>query len=157
MNTGKLTDRMMSVGEVAKRSDVNISTLHFYEEKGLIDAIRNAGNQRRYSRSVLRRIAVIKAAQKLGISLKEIKTSLDFLPTNKAPTQSDWKRLSQQWNQALDVKIRQLTALRNSMSSCIGCGCLSLKTCPLYNPDDQLGESESGAVLLNRLVSELSE
>ncbi len=146
-----------SVGQVAKRSGVKVSTLHFYEEKGLIQSVRNAGNQRRYKKDVLRRIAVIKAAQNVGISLKEINRAMDFLPKDKAPTKSDWQKLSGQWKIALDLKIRQMTALRDSMSSCIGCGCLSLKTCPLYNPDDELGKTQSGAVILNRVAKELTE
>ena len=143
----------LSVGEVAKRSGVNISTLHFYEKKQLIQAVRNAGNQRRYNRDVLRRIGVIKAAQKVGISLNDIKEALSFLPKDQAPTKSDWSRLSIQWNAQLDQQIHQLTALRDNMTSCIGCGCLSLKACPLYNPDDELGKKQSGAVLLNKAAN----
>ena len=138
----------LSVGDVAKRSGVKVSTLHFYEDKELIHSVRNAGNQRRYHREVLRRIAVIKAAQKVGISLNDIKHALNFLPKDQAPTKRDWQRLSKQWNLQLNDKIRQLSALRDHMSSCIGCGCLSLKKCPLYNPDDELGEKQDGAVLL---------
>ena len=138
----------LSVGEVAKRSGVNVSTLHFYEDKKLISAVRNAGNQRRYFKDVLRRIAVIKAAQKVGISLNDIQRAISFLPTDKAPNKKDWEKLSKQWNKQLEQKINELTALRDKMTSCIGCGCLSLKACPLYNPDDELGENQSGAVLL---------
>lgn len=144
----------LSVGDVAKRSGVKISTLHFYEEKKLIHSIRNAGNQRRYKRDVLRRIGVIKAAQKVGISLKDIKQALSFLPNDKAPTKSDWQRLSKQWKVQLELQISQLTALRDNMSSCIGCGCLSLKACPLYNPDDELGKKQSGAVLLKKAAEQ---
>ncbi len=140
----------LSVGTVAKRSGVNISTLHFYEEKELIHAVRNSGNQRRYSQSVLRRIAVIKAAQKVGISLKEIKDHLSFLPKTQAPTKQDWQKLSQQWDIQLKQRIKDLSALRDNLSSCIGCGCLSLKACPLYNPNDVLGNKDSGAVLLKQ-------
>ena len=144
----------LSVGDVAKRSGVKISTLHFYEEKQLIHSTRNGGNQRRYNRDVLRRIGVIKAAQKVGISLDNISQALSFLPKNKAPTKSDWQKLSKQWKAQLDHKIRQLIALRDNMSNCIGCGCLSLKACPLYNPDDELGSVQSGAVLLkNKMKS----
>lgn len=139
----------LSVGDVAKRSGVKISTLHFYENQDLIQSIRNESNHRRYNMDVLRRIGVIKAAQKVGITLIEIKQALAFLPTNKAPTKRDWQRLSNQWQEKLNKKILQLSALRDKMTGCIGCGCLSLKVCPLYNPDDELGQKETGAVLLN--------
>ena len=139
----------LSVGDVANRSGVKISTLHFYEEQDLIQSIRNTSNHRRYNMDVLRRIGVIKAAQKVGISLNEIKQALAFLPKNKAPTKRDWQRLSSQWKDKLNQKILQLSVLRDKMTSCIGCGCLSLKVCPLYNPDDELGQKQSGAVLLN--------
>ena len=146
----KILPANLSVGQVAKRSGVSIATLHFYEDKGMIDAIRNAGNQRRYSKDVLRRIGIIKAAQKVGISLKDVKIAMGFLPKNKIPTKHDWQRLSKQWRNDLDQRIRQLSALRDSMTDCIGCGCLSLKACPLYNPNDELGNQQSGAVLLKR-------
>lgn len=139
-----------SVGDVAKRSGVSVSTLHFYEEKGLIHASRNSANQRRYYKDVLRRIAVIKAAQKVGISLTEIKKALSFLPTSHAPNKSDWERLSKQWRADLEQRIQHLTALKDKITGCIGCGCLSLKACPMYNPDDRLGQNQSGAVLLNQ-------
>jgi len=138
----------LSVGDVAKRSGVKVSTLHFYEDKELIHSVRNAGNQRRYHREVLRRIAVIKAAQKVGISLNDIKQALNFLPKDQAPNKNDWQNLSKQWKEQLDEQIQQLTNLRDSMTNCIGCGCLSLKACPLYNPNDELGKKQSGAVLL---------
>ena len=148
----KIKPAHLSVGDVAKRSGVSVSTLHFYEDKGLIHAVRNSGNQRRYKKDVLRRIAVIKAAQKVGISLNNIKQAMSFLPTNHAPNKKDWQKLSKQWNHELNHKIKQLEALRDNLSSCIGCGCLSLKACPLYNPGDELGQEDSGAVLLDRKV-----
>lgn len=148
----KLKKTNLSVGDVAKRSGVAVSTLHFYEEKQLIHSVRNAGNQRRYNRDVLRRISVIKAAQKVGITLNKIQQAMAFLPTNRAPNKSDWQRLSKQWNAELEQKIRELEALRDNLSSCIGCGCLSLKKCPLYNPDDELGVGQSGAVLLKEKI-----
>lgn len=144
------------MGNVAKRSGVAVSALHFYEEKQLIHSVRNAGNQRRYNRDVLRRISVIKAAQKVGISLNNIKQAMSFLPTNRAPNKNDWQRLSKQWNAELNHKIKQLEALRDNLTSCIGCGCLSLKKCPLYNPEDELGIDNSGAVLLEEKVMEAS-
>ena len=146
----KIKPANLSVGDVSRRSGVSVSTLHFYEDKGLIHALRTAGNQRRYNKDVLRRIAVIKAAQKVGISLDSIKQAMAFLPTNRAPNKRDWQRLSGQWNKELNHKINQLVALRDNLTQCIGCGCLSLKACPLYNPDDELGISQSGAVLLKQ-------
>ncbi len=148
----KIKPANLSVGDVAKRSGVSVSTLHFYQEKGLIHSVRNAGNQRRFNKDVLRRISVIKAAQKVGISLKNINHAMSFLPKNRAPNKSDWQRLSKQWNDDLSRKIMQLTALRDNLTSCIGCGCLSLKACPLYNPEDELGEDQSGPVLLQRKI-----
>ncbi len=144
------------MGNVAKRSGVAVSALHFYEEKQLIHSVRNAGNQRRYNRDVLRRISVIKAAQKVGITLNKIQQAMAFLPSNRAPNKSDWQLLSKQWNEELNHKIRELEALRDNLSSCIGCGCLSLKKCPLYNPQDELGIDNSGAVLLEEKVMEAS-
>lgn len=139
-----------TVGRVAKRSGVKVSTLHFYETRGLIFSRRNAGNQRRYSADVLRRIAVIKAAQKLGITLEEIREALATLPDNRTPTQRDWKALSARWQRRLNVRIATLERLRDSLTGCIGCGCLSMKTCPLYNADDQLANVGSGPVILDR-------
>lgn len=150
IRASKLRLANLSIGEVANRSGVSVSTLHFYESKNLIHAQRNAGNQRRYHRDVLRRIAVIKAAQKVGISLKEIQQAMAFLPISHAPRKSDWAKLSKQWHRALELKINALTALRDNLTSCIGCGCLSLKACPLYNPEDELGQDQSGAVLLGQ-------
>ncbi len=139
-----------TVGRVAKRAGVKVSTLHFYESKGLIFSYRNAGNQRRYSPEVLRRISVIKAAQKLGVTLEEIREAFSSLPDNRTPTQHDWEQLSKQWNHQLQQRIHYLERLRDSLTGCIGCGCLSMKNCPLYNEDDQLAAEGSGPVLLNR-------
>ena len=139
-----------SVGRVAKRTGVNVSALHFYESKGLITSYRNAGNQRRYKPDVLRRISVIKAAQKLGITLDEIRTAFEALPENRTPTQRDWARLSNNWIGQLDGRIEYLVRLRDSLTGCIGCGCLSMKSCPLYNEDDVLEEDGPGPVLLDR-------
>ncbi|TKB44889.1 redox-sensitive transcriptional activator SoxR [Thalassotalea mangrovi] len=139
----------LSVGRVAQRCGIKVSTLHFYEQKGLIKSWRNQGNQRRYRPDVLRRISVIKAAQKLGITLEEIKTTLATLPDNRTPTIQDWQQISQSWHQMLNQRIRQLENLRDSLGSCIGCGCLSLTKCPLYNPDDKLAQEGPGPVILN--------
>src|SRR5690606_19870792 len=151
MNTGsrKVPARELGVGEVAARSGVAVSALHFYEKKGLIHSLRTAGNQRRYRREVLRRIAVIKVAQRAGIPLAQIRDALDALPDGRTPTVADWKRLSRRWRDDLDARIARLTGLRDSLDGCIGCGCLSLKACPLRNPGDVLGEDGPGPRLLD--------
>lgn len=138
----------LAVGAVAHRAGVAVSTLHFYEAEGLIQSHRSAGNQRRYAREVLRRIAVIKTAQRLGIPLAEIRAALAALPGNRVPTAADWAALSAAWRDDLDARIRQLTALRDQLGDCIGCGCLSLASCPLRNPGDRLGSDGGGARLL---------
>jgi len=141
----------LSVGQVAKRCGVKVSTLHFYEHKELIHSVRNAGNQRRYKPETLRRVSVIKAAQRLGITLDEIKQALAGLPNNRTPDKGDWEALSREWHALLNHRIKQLENLRESLSSCIGCGCLSLSKCPLYNKNDYLADDgSSGAVLLDR-------
>lgn len=136
--------RLLSVGEVAARSGVPVSTLHFYEGKGLLRAERNAGNHRRYRRDVLRRVAVIRIAQRAGIPLQEIAQALDALPERRTPTARDWARLSTRWASDLDARIAQLTQLRDELSGCIGCGCLSVADCPLRNPEDVLGAEGAG-------------
>ena len=146
-----MTEPTWSVGRVAKRCGVTISTLHFYEQKGLINSWRNAGNQRRYKPEVMRRIAVIKAAQKVGISLDEVKLAFLSLPDNRTPTTDDWQQLSQSWQQILDARIAYLQTLRDYLTGCIGCGCLSMSKCPLYNPDDKLAQQGSGAVILKQV------
>ncbi|WP_454715762.1 redox-sensitive transcriptional activator SoxR [Caulobacter segnis] len=138
----------LSVGEVAKRSGVAVSTLHFYEAKGLIRSLRTEGNQRRYPRGVLRRVALIRIAQRTGISLVEIKTALDHLPQDRAPSAEDWRALSESWRTELDQRIRHLTGLRDQIDSCIGCGCLSLKECPLRNPGDVMAGAGAGPRVL---------
>ena len=139
-----------SVGKVATRCGVKVSTLHFYEHKGLIHSFRNAGNQRRYRSDVVRRVSVIKAAQKMGISLEEIKQAFSNLPENRTPTGSDWEKLSTVWAGDLDARISYLQRLRDSITGCIGCGCLSMKACPIYNSDDKLGEISVGPVILEK-------
>ncbi|PXX41465.1 redox-sensitive transcriptional activator SoxR [Undibacterium pigrum] len=138
----------LAVGEVATRSGVAVSAMHFYEAKGLIHSQRNAGNQRRYARDVLRRIAVIKVAQRLGISLASIHAALAELPEGRTPTVADWARLSKRWKTELDERISQLMELREQLGDCIGCGCLSIKACKLRNPLDTLSEEGAGARLL---------
>jgi MerR family redox-sensitive transcriptional activator SoxR len=142
-----------TVGKVAKRCGVNVSTLHFYEKKGLISSSRNSGNQRRYKPDVLRRVAVIKAAQKMGISLSAIYSAFENLPRQRTPTARDWAKLSAHWQQDLNDRIAYLERLRDSLSGCIGCGCLSMKNCPIYNEGDRLGDEGSGAVILERVVN----
>ncbi|MCX4026838.1 redox-sensitive transcriptional activator SoxR [Endozoicomonas sp. SM1973] len=139
-----------SVGKVAKRCGIKVSTLHFYEEKGLIRSWRNAGNQRRYKPDVLRRISVIKAAQKMGISLASIKKAFASLPDSRTPTIEDWQLLSTSWRDDINARITYLERLRDSLTGCIGCGCLSMKNCPIYNEDDKLAKEGSGPVILDR-------
>ena len=138
----------LKVGEVAERSGVSISALHFYERKGLIKSQRNNGNQRIYPRAVLRRVAIIKVAQQLGMSLSDIGQAIAVLPMNKSASQADWQALSQFWHEQLEQRIAKLTQLKNELSNCIGCGCLSMQACALRNPEDKLSEKGAGAVVL---------
>ncbi|WP_037338702.1 redox-sensitive transcriptional activator SoxR [Saccharospirillum impatiens] len=140
----------VSVGQLACRAGVSVATLHFYEQKGLIQSHRNAGNQRRYNRRMLRRVAVIKTAQRLGFSLREIADMLSELGDQQDITKDNWQRLSQQWHQALTERIDSLQRLRDELNTCIGCGCLSMDNCQLRNPDDALGEQGPGPVLWER-------
>jgi MerR family redox-sensitive transcriptional activator SoxR len=141
--------RELTVGEVARRSGVAVSALHFYETKGLIRSWRNAGNQRRYARDVLRRVALIKVAQKTGIPLLAIRRALKSLPGERTPTAEDWKKLSAGWRADLNERIARLTRLRDQLDGCIGCGCLSLGICPLRNPQDTLGRQGPGPRILD--------
>ncbi len=145
-----MTEANWTVGRVAKRCGVKVSTLHFYEKKGLIRSWRNAGNQRRYKPDVLRRISVIKAAQKMGISLEEIKRALATLPDNRTPTARDWDKLSRLWRDDLNDRIAYMERLRDRLTGCIGCGCLSMNNCPIYNEGDHLGRQGEGAILLDK-------
>jgi MerR family redox-sensitive transcriptional activator SoxR len=138
----------LTVGEVAARSGVAVSAIHFYETKGLITSWRSHGNQRRYPREVLRRVAIVKVAQRLGLPLTSIKSALNTLPRGRTPTPQDWRKLSECWHLELDERIAKLTRLRNQLTSCIGCGCLSMKDCPLRNPSDELGEQGPGPRLI---------
>lgn len=137
----------LTVGDVAKRSGVAISTIHFYESKGLIESWRSPGNQRRYPRQILRRIAIIRIAQRVGLPLALVKEHLDRFPTGPI-SKRQWHQLTQDWRAMLDERITSLTQLRDQLGNCIGCGSLSLKECPLRNPDDTLGQEGSGARLL---------
>ena len=141
----------LSVGELAGRAGVAVSALHYYESRGLIRSQRSAGNQRRYARAELRRVAFIRAAQQLGIGLAEIGEALAALPDGRTPTKADWARLSAHWRERLDARIAALQALRDKLDGCIGCGCLSLRACALYNPQDTCAQTGSGAQRLPAL------
>ena len=132
-------------GQVAHRAGVAVSALHYYESLGLISSRRTAGNRREYRRDTLRVIAFIRTAQRLGLSLERIKEAIDQLPDEGLPTKRDWARISRQWYDELTERIEELTALRDRFSNCIGCGCLSLVSCPYSNPEDVLGRDGSGA------------
>jgi MerR family redox-sensitive transcriptional activator SoxR len=138
----------LTPGDMAVRSGVAVSALHFYEREGLITSRRTAGNQRRYARETLRRVAFIRMSQRLGIPLARIRDALADLPSDRVPNSKDWARLSDGWRQDLDDRILHLQRLRDNLSGCIGCGCLSLKTCTLSNPGDMLAEQGPGAVRL---------
>ncbi|KRG67005.1 MerR family transcriptional regulator [Stenotrophomonas terrae] len=139
-----MSTRELSVGEVARRSGIAISALHFYERKGLIQSQRTAGNQRRFQSDVLRRLAVIQAAQRVGMPLQAVARRLAELPEGRAPSKAEWARMSARWRKELDAHIKVLQFMRDQLSDCIGCGCLSLKRCGLLNPQDVLGEQGEG-------------
>jgi MerR family redox-sensitive transcriptional activator SoxR len=138
----------LSVGEVAKRTGVAVSALHFYERKGLIRSERTASNHRAYPRSVIRRVTVIQIAQRAGLSLGEIAEALGVLPTNRAISAKDWGRVSTAWRDTLDARIALMTDLRDNLTGCIGCGCLSVRECPLVNEGDRLAARGAGPHLL---------
>ncbi|MEG1679888.1 MAG: redox-sensitive transcriptional activator SoxR [Stenotrophomonas sp.] len=139
-----MSTRELSVGEVARRSGVAVSALHFYERKGLIHSQRTAGNQRRFQSDVLRRLALIQAAQRVGMPLQAVAERLAELPEGRAPSKADWARMSARWRKELDERIATLQFMRDQLSDCIGCGCLSLKRCGLLNPQDVLGQQGEG-------------
>ena len=140
---------MLTITDVSRRSGVASSALRFYEELGLITSERAGSGHRRYPRSVLRRVAFIKTAQRIGLTLEEIGQALATLPDRRTPTKADWHRLSRDWRPRLDEQIRRIELLRDRLDSCIGCGCLSLKSCALTNPGDDLADRGPGAVLLD--------
>ncbi|MEV0387716.1 redox-sensitive transcriptional activator SoxR [Nonomuraea sp. NPDC050643] len=146
----------LTVGQLAARAGVAVTALHFYEEKGLIRSRRTAGNQRRYSRDTLRRVAFIRVAQRVGIPLRMVGEALAGLPEERTPNREDWARLSASWRAELDTRIEQLTRLRDRLSDCVGCGCLSIDRCVLRNPDDRLGDEGTGPrrLLSRRLADE---
>jgi MerR family redox-sensitive transcriptional activator SoxR len=136
---------LLTIGEIARRAGLATSALRYYERQGLVSAIRTSGGQRRYRRNMLRRLAFIRAAQNVGLSLQEIRTALETLPAQRTPTTADWARLSRSWHSRLDEQIAALTALRDGLTSCIGCGCLSLRRCKLSNPNDDAAAYGAGA------------
>jgi MerR family redox-sensitive transcriptional activator SoxR len=138
----------LTIGELAARSGLAPSALRYYERMGLIHAARTGGNQRRYARADLRRVAFIRIAQQVGVSLEEIRAALASLPENRTPTKADWSRLSARWRGRLDEKIVLLERLRDQLSGCIGCGCLSLERCQLVNPGDRLAATGPGPRVL---------
>ena len=141
-------NELLTVGELAERSGVAVSTIHFYEAKGLIKSLRTAGNQRRFAREELRRVAIIRVAQRAGIALGEIRAALTTLPNDRAISAADWRRLSARWKGDLEARIHRLESLRDQLGDCIGCGCLSLEGCPMRNPSDVLGAEGPGPRLL---------
>jgi MerR family redox-sensitive transcriptional activator SoxR len=138
----------LTPGELSLRSGVAVSALHFYERESLIASTRTSGNQRRYARETIRRVAFIRMSQRLGIPLARIRDALATLPTNRVPTSKDWARLSAGWRSDLDERILHLQRLRDNLAGCIGCGCMSLKVCTLVNPDDVLSARGPGAANL---------
>jgi MerR family redox-sensitive transcriptional activator SoxR len=139
---------LLSVGEVSRRTGVAVSALHYYEQLGLIASTRTAGNQRRYPRFMIRRISLILVAKRLGISLSDVADVFASLPMDSLPTSRDWHRLSRRWQSQLDAKKREIEKLQRELTGCIGCGCLSMKSCPLRNPWDELSEQGPGPRLL---------
>jgi MerR family redox-sensitive transcriptional activator SoxR len=139
-----MTSNLLSIGEVARRSGLAASAVRFYEKAGLVHAERTPGNQRLFRRDVLRRLAFIRIAQRVGLTLEEIVTALEELPVDKAPSAKDWQHLTRGWRERIDQRIELLEALRGGLTTCIGCGCLSLRTCALANPGDVAGRFGSG-------------
>lgn len=141
-------DPLISIGRVADRTGTTVSAIRFYADENLLPSVRSASGHRLFARSVLRRVSFILISQSLGYTLQEIKAVLGSLPSNRTPTKADWQRLSQHFSDDLDKKIETLQKLKSSLNSCIGCGCLSLTSCDLYNPDDSVAERGSGARFL---------
>lgn len=138
------TPNLWTPGQLAHRSGLKVSALHFYERQGLIRSERTGGNQRRYPRDTLRRLAFVRAAQRVGVPLSEVRAALDTLPQGRTPTAADWARLSERWQAELDERITVLTRLRSDLGGCIRCGCLSLERCQLFNPGDTFGQRKPG-------------
>lgn len=139
------SDDLLSVGEMSHRTGVAVSALHYYERLGLIVSHRTAGNQRRYARHMLRRVALISVAKRLGIPLEDVKDAFADVPLSNTPTHADWQRASRRWKKALELRRQGIEKLEKELTGCIGCGCLSMKACNLLNPDDELGDTGTGA------------
>lgn len=140
----KRGNEVMTIGDLAARTGLSVSAIRFYEEKGLVQPFRTSGGQRRFLRSDIRRLSFALIAQQLGLTLPEIAKELAGLPEGRTPTQSDWKRISKTVHKVLDARIAELKRTRDVLDNCIGCGCLSLKRCALYNPDDKAGRKGAG-------------
>lgn len=145
---------LLSVGDVAARTGVAVSALHFYERQGLISSERTAGGQRRYARHVLRRVSVIQVAKRMGIPLAEVAEVFGDLPDDRMPGKTDWRRISQRWRGKLEARRREIERMESELVECIGCGCVSLRSCRVLNPDDELGSSGSGPRLLPEIPAE---
>jgi len=141
-------ETLLTIGEISRRSGIAVSAIHFYESKNLIRSVRNGRNQRRFSRRELRILAFIKVAQRLGFSLEEIKAAFKDIPQDRVPSKADWQKVSRVWDRTLKEKIELATKARNQLNLCIGCGCLSLRDCPLRNPGDELARLGPGPRLL---------
>lgn len=148
------TSDLLTIGDVAARSGLAPSAIRFYESHGLVSSERTAGNQRRFRRSTLRRLAFIRSAQRVGLSLEEITAALSTLPAGRTPTRTDWARLSENWRPRIDEQIQRLIKLRDQLDSCIGCGCLSLQRCALQNPEDKAAATGNGARYLEPEVAQ---
>lgn len=148
------SDELMTIGEVSRRTGVAVSALRYYEELGLIVSFRTAGNQRRYPRHMLRRISLVAVAKRLGIPLADVQEAFASVPLEATPSHEDWQRASRRWKRHLEERRRGIELLEERLTSCIGCGCLSLKACALLNPDDELGSTGSGARRLENASAE---
>lgn len=144
MPTSHESSDLLSIGDVSARTGVAVSALRYYEELGLIASARTAGNQRRYARHVLRRVSLIAVAKNLGIPLTDVQDAFSSVPVDSTPSHEDWQRASRAWKRQLDARRRRLERLEQELTGCIGCGCLSMKACPVLNPDDALGATGSG-------------
>ena len=145
---------LMGIGDLARRTGLSVSALRFYEARGLVSALRSRGGQRRFLRSDIRRLSFIRIAQQLGFSIEDIAAQLAALPQGRTPTKADWTRISRGFRRVLDERMRMIERMRDRLDGCIGCGCLSLRTCALYNPDDRLRARGPGARLLLGDVAE---
>ena len=139
---------LLSIGEIARRTGLTVSAIRFYEERGLVSSERNSGGQRRFLRRDIRRLSFVLIAQKFGFTIEQIKVHLDALPDNRTPTKADWTKMGRQFGRELDEQIASLTRLRDKLDSCIGCGCLSLQSCGLYNPEDEINALGEGPRVL---------